>query len=168
MRPTRTKLDWGLEAVALLALLAGLALVLSSWSHIPAWPRGYPPLASDRFGVRRAGFGTIDPGTRYAFQQLWSPRNALWIVGLLNIFTYIGLTLAAHYQKLLSIPDELHRQSPHLRPLMFSIVIAGKAVLMMFALYLVWAIVTIGTGHPPPVSRQTLTLLVLAIPLPLF
>ncbi|MEP7353077.1 MAG: hypothetical protein ABI824_07580 [Acidobacteriota bacterium] len=165
MRPTRSKFDWLLEGVALLALLAGFTLVAYYWSRIPAHVPTRFTSGIGRFGSRSVAPGGSAPA--FSLQQLWSARNGLWFVMGMNALAYIGLTLANRYQKLVSIPEQLARQSPHLRPLVYSMVIAAKTVLMLFSLFLVWSLISVGTGRGAPVNRESLTLFTLAVPLPL-
>lgn len=149
MRPKRFTVDWVLEGVSLAALLAGLALAVSAWDELPA------RLPRRPFGNPAAGFGA------------WTARNALWIVMLLNTCAYVGLTAAAHWDKLIHVPAELDRAHPHLRQLLFSMVIVLKAVLATFSLYLMWALANIGRGQGAGLSGGFVTLFVLAVPAPL-
>jgi hypothetical protein len=149
MKPKRSKIDWVLEGMSVAALLAGLALAISAWDELPA------RLARRPFGASAAGFGP------------WTARNALWIVMLLNAGAYVGLTAAAHWDKLIHVPAELDRAHPHLRQLLFSLVIVLKAILTLFSLYLMWALASIGRGHGAGLNGGFVMLFVLLVPAPL-
>jgi hypothetical protein len=147
----RSKVDWVLEGVALTALLTTLALAGYYWPQIPE--------------------RVVQLGYRYGRPQgingLMTAKNALWVVGLIDIGAYIGLTMGARGKGLIEIPPEVERGSPRLRQMLFSMVIVMKAVLMMFAVYLVWSLVNIGLRRGGGFSGGFLTLFTLAVPLPL-
>lgn len=147
MKPIRSRLDWTLEAVALLALLAAAGLIILNWDIIPA-------------GVPR-------PRRLAAAPTWWTVRNALWVVMTVNTGAYAALTIAGHFEKLICLPGELLRQAPHLRRAVFSVAIILKAVLMLFGAFLVWTLVHIAAGRPMPVHPGLLTLFVLVLPVPL-
>jgi hypothetical protein len=134
----RSKFDWVLEGVALLAVLATVVGV-----SIYA-PRLLPVLR------RSAGL---------------APRTTLLCVAAIDIATYAVLTWRA--QRLFDIPAELERRAPQLRAMLFSLAIAMKTVLTLFAAYLVWALINIGLRRGSGISSSFLTLFTLAVPLPL-
>jgi hypothetical protein len=124
MKARRSAIDWALEAIAAAAVIAAIALAVMYWDQV-----------SDR-QPRRVGF------VRQTIMSAWfSPRITLWIVVLINAAAYAGLTAGAQFGKLIHIPDELDRASPHLRRALFRTVTGLKAVLMLFSLYLVWSLV---------------------------
>jgi len=135
----RSKVDWALEGVALAAVLSAVALVAIYWPLMPT-PR---------------------------FNRLMSTKNVLWMVALIDVVAYLGLTLGARGRGLIEIPEELERGAPELRQMLFSMVIVMKAVLALFAVYLVWALVNVGLRRGGGVSGGFLTLFTLAVPLPL-
>jgi hypothetical protein len=135
----RSRVDWVLEAVALAALLTALALTVYYWPRIP------------------------DP----RFVRLLPAKTTLWIVAFIDVAAYVGLTLSARGKGLIEIPPELERRSPQLRQMLFSMVIVMKAVLTLFAVYLVWALINVGLRRGGGLSGGFLTLFTLAVPLPL-
>ena len=137
----RSRVDWVLEGVALAAVLGAVLLVAIYWPLIPA-----------RFG-RPAG--------------IMSARNVLWMVAGIDVLAYAGLTWGARGGGLFEIPAELERQAPHLRQMLYSMVIVMKAVLALFAMYLVWALVNVGLRRGGGLSGAFLTLFTLAVPVPL-
>lgn len=144
MRVARSRVDWVLEAVALTSLLAAIGLVVFYWPQIP-----------DRFaalGYRRG---------------ILSAKNTLGIVALIDVVAYAGLTWGARGRGIFEIPPELERGSPELRQMLFSMVIVMKAVLALFAVYLVWALVEVGMRRGGGLSGEFLTAFTLAVPLPL-
>jgi len=138
MQVTRSKVDWVLEAVALVALLFAVGITAYYWPSIPT-PRFAPMPA----------------------------KTTLWIVVLIDILAYLGLTLGARGKGLFEIPPELERRSPQLRQMLYSMVIVMKAVLALFAAYLVWALVNVGLRRGSGLSGEFLTIFTLAVPLPL-
>lgn len=151
MQVTRSKVDWALEGVALVALLSALALVLFYWPRIP-----------ERVVELGFRFGR-PPG----IAGMMTAKNTLWMVALIDVAAYLGLTLGARGHWLFEIPEEMERGAPQLRQMLFSMVIVMKAVLMMFAVYLVWALVNVGLRRGGGLSGGFLTLFTLAVPLPL-
>jgi hypothetical protein len=147
----RSKMDWVLEGVALAALLGALVLVGIYWPRIPE--------------------RVVDLGYRYGrapgITGMMTAKNALWMVSLIDIAAYVGLTMGARGKGLIEIPPELERGSPQLRQMLFSMVIVMKTVLMLFAVYLVWALVNIGLRRGGGFSGAFLTGFTLAVPLPL-
>jgi hypothetical protein len=135
----RSKVDWVLEGVALAAVLSAVALVAIYWPLIPA-PR---------------------------ITRILGAKNVLWMVALIDVVAYLGLTLGARDRGLMEIPEELERGSPQLRQMLFSMLIVMKAVLTLFAVYLVWALVNVGLRKGGGLSGGFLTLFTLAVPLPL-
>jgi hypothetical protein len=133
----RSKVDWILESVALLAVVGAVVWTAYHWREMPV--------------------GRI-PG------QL-SSRAALVAMVLVDVAAYLGLTLGAG--RVFEIPAELDRQAPHVRPMLASMVIVMKAVLALFAAYLVWALVQAGLRRGAGISGVFLTGFTLAVPLPL-
>jgi hypothetical protein len=148
---TRSRIDWVLEGVALAAVLSALALVIVYWPQIP-----------DRF---------VNLGYRYGrapgVAGMMTARNVLWMVMGIDALAYVGLTLGARGGGLFEIPAELERQSPHLRQMLFSMVIVMKTVLALFGVYLVWALVNVGLRRGGGLSGGFLTVFTLAVPVPL-
>ena len=149
---TRSRVDWVLEGVALAALLGALGLAGYYWPQIPerVVQLGY------RYGRPLGMVGIV------------TAKNALWMLALIDVVAYSGMTLGSRGKGLIEIPLELERGSPQLRQMLFSMMIVMKTVLMLFAVYLMWALVNIGlrTGGGG-FSGEFLTLFTLAVPLPL-
>lgn len=147
LRPVRTGFDWLMEGAALAGLLAVFGLAAFYWDQIPD-------------GAPR----------RFRFAQsstVWTIKNGMWLLMGLNLTAYLALTIGGQSQKLIRVPAELDRAAPHVRPMMFSLLLVLKTVLMLFAAYLTWALVSIGRGERGFLSGWWLTALVLALPLPL-
>ena len=147
----RSKVDWMLEGVAVAAVVSAVVLVVVYWGEIP-----------DRF---------VNLGYRYGrapgIAGMMTARNVLWMVTGIDTLAYVGLTMASRGGGLFEIPAELERQSPHLRQMLFSMVIVMKAVLALFGVYLVWALVNVGLRRGGGLSGGFLTLFTLAVPVPL-
>lgn len=140
-----------LEAVALAATLAAIALVAVYYPRIPE--------------------RVVDLGYRYGrppgFNGIFTPKTVLWMVALINAGAYVGLTLGARGRGLFEIPEELERGSPHLRQMLFSMVIVMKTVLALFGAYLVWSLAQVALRQGRGISGEFLTLFTLVVPVPL-
>jgi hypothetical protein len=136
--------DWFLEGIALAAVIGVAALAVIYAPQIAARPR---------FGLARAS--GLPVGT------------TLWAVAGIDVLAYIGLTLGMRGRGLFQIPDELESDAPHVRQMLFSMIIVMKAVLALFGLYLVWTLVQMGLRLGAGVSGRFLTIFTLAVPLPL-
>ena len=143
MKPKRSKFDWGLEALALLAVLGIVFLLATEYEHLPA-------MRPTRFRF---------PGA----PQRWDLRTSLGVMGALGVFGYVGMTIATHYEKLIQIPEQLNRAAPHMRQMVFSMGILLKTVLMLVSLYLVWALVNAAQGRLVGLDRRYFTGLVLLV-----
>src|SRR4051812_25330389 len=99
----RSKVDWVLEGVALAALIAALALAGFYWPRIPE--------------------RVVELGYRYGratgINGMMTAKNALWMVALIDVGAYAGLTMGARGKGLIEIPPELERGSPQLRQMLF-------------------------------------------------
>jgi hypothetical protein len=144
VKAKRTTVDWLLEGVSLAALAVTVAIVAVNWTRLSHRP---PP----RFQIRGA----------------WNPNVVLWTMMTINVGSYIMLTAAAHYQKIISLPETLERDSPQVRQLLLSMMIVMKAIMMLLSVYLIWSLVNVMLGHPRGLSPRFLTLFVLLVPLPL-
>lgn len=144
-------MDWILEGIALVAALSTLVLVLV-----------YSPQIPER---------VVDFGYRYGRPQglygVFTPKTVLWMVAAIDAAAYLGLTLGARNGGLFTIPAELERDAPHLRQMLFSMVIVMKTVLALFGVYLVWALVQVAMRRGTGISAEFLTLFTLAVPVPL-
>ena len=145
MRPKRSTLEWGLEAVALLAVLGQVFLLIANWHRLPTQP------------TRLRFPGAPEP---------WDMRTALGIMGALGVIGYLGMAIATHYEKLIKIPEQLDRAAPHMRQMVFSMGIMLKAVLMMVSLYLTWVLVNLAQGHFVGLGRRYITAMVLLVLVP--
>ncbi|MEO8096934.1 MAG: hypothetical protein ABI811_04490 [Acidobacteriota bacterium] len=147
----RSKMDWVLEAVAGAALLAAFGLVFYYWPQIPE-------------RAVRQGFRMGPPP---GVMGLMTAKNALWMVLTLDLAAYLGLTFGSLRRGLIHLPEQVEREAPHLKQMMFSVMIVMKAVLMLFTVYIVWALVNVGLRQETGISGRALTVFTLAVPLPL-
>jgi hypothetical protein len=139
----RSKVDWILESVALIAAISAAILVAVYWPQLATRPR---------FASRTSG---LPVGT------------TLLAVAAIDTLAYIGLTLGARGRGLFHIPEALEREAPHVRQMLFSMMIVMKAVLALFGLYLVWVLVRMGMRLDTGLSGRFLTIFTLAVPVPL-
>lgn len=141
----RSKVDWALEGIALAAALAVVVLTAIYAPQIAARPR----------------FATFRPTVGLPVV------TTLWAVAGIDLLAYVGLTLGSRGTGLFHIPEALDREAPHVRQMLFSMMIVMKAVLALFGLYLVWTLVKMGLRLESGVSGRFLTLFTLAVPVPL-
>jgi hypothetical protein len=145
MKPKRSAVDWALEAVSLAAVIATVAVAAAYWPRIAA----------------RAPLHLRIP-------RAWNPKTALWIMLGIDVGTYLLLTAAARFQRLIYfVPAEMGRSSPQVRQLLLSMIIVLKAVMALLSAYLVWALVKVMLGHARSLNPRFLTLFVLCVPVPL-
>lgn len=141
----RSKRDWVLEALALAALLAGFAIAAFYWDRIPRPFRLRPPRAL----------------------RLWDPRASLLLLLAINTLTYVILTLAARYQRMLSLPAVIDLGLPEVRRIVRSMTIMLKTTTMLLFTYFTWAMSLLASGRGHGLHPAWLAFFVLAIPLPL-
>jgi hypothetical protein len=137
--------DWVLEGVALAAVAGAVALAVVYFPILPDYARWARP----------------------GWARWLSVPNVLLMLAFISAASYAGLTVAARGGRLFEIPQELERRSPHVRQMLFSMVIVMKTVLALFAAYLVWSLVQVGLRRGTGVSGGFLMLFTLAVPLPL-
>jgi hypothetical protein len=139
--------DWVLEALALVATLSAIALVAYYAPQIQerVWRGPFRPPGADPLGA----------------------RLTLWLIAGIQALAYLGLTFAARGRGLFHIPDELERNAPHVRQMLFSMMIVMKAVLALFGTYLVWTLIAVAQRRGTGISGTFLTVFTLAVPVPL-
>ena len=145
MPTRRSAFDWGLEALALAAVLAQVYLLVANWDRLPARP------------TRLRFPGSPEP---------WDIRTSLAVMGALGVAGYLGMTIATHYQKLFHIPERLDRSAPHLRQMVFGMGIMLKSVLMIVSLYLTWVLVNLAQGRFVGPGRRYIAVMVLLVLVP--
>ena len=117
MDRARTALDWVLEGVAFVTLMAAAGDVAMHWGMLPE----QIPV---HFGVSGEADG-------------WGDRSMmLWLLAV-SAAAWILLTVAGKYQRLINIPMVLDRESPVVRGLLRSMEIAMKVVVMVSLLWIV-------------------------------
>jgi hypothetical protein len=61
----------------------------------------------------------------------------------------------------------MDREAPHIRQMLFSMVIVMKTVLALFGAYLMWSLANVALCRGPGISGVFLTVFTLAVPVPL-
>jgi len=148
MRPKRSPLDWVLEITALAALVAMFAIVAAHWNDFPVRPRfrALPPRAV----------------------QPWNPQTVLGIMLALGAATYVLLTLAGRFQRLINMPTaESPEHIAKVRQLVFSMMILMKAMVMLLFVYFSWTLLNVVVGHGRGLRPAYLALFVAVVPIPL-
>ncbi len=109
MDAPRSSVDWILEGVAGIALLAAIGDVAMHWHLLP-----------ERIPVHFGASGDPDG---------WGGRSMLLVLLGTTVGMSVILTLAEKYQRLINIPISVDRESPAVRQLLRSMVIGLKAVI---------------------------------------
>lgn len=117
MEPPRSTLDWVFEFVSAAALIAAVADVAMHWSLLP-----------DRVPTHFGASGDPDG---------WGGKNMILLLLAATLVMAIMLTLAGKYQRLINIPISVDRDSPEVRRLLRSMVIALKAVITVTFVWIV-------------------------------
>jgi uncharacterized membrane protein len=117
MELPRSTLDWVFEFVSAVALIAAIADVAMHWSVLP-----------DRIPTHFGASG--DPNG-------WGGKNMILVLLAVTLAMAITLTLAEKYQRLINIPVSVDRDSPEVRRLLRSMVIALKAVITVTFVWIV-------------------------------
>jgi uncharacterized membrane protein len=111
MDAPRSTLDWVFEAVSAAAILAAIGDVAMHWSMLPE-------RIPTHFGVSGNPNG-------------WGGKIMLLLLLAATVVVAVVLTVAESYQRLINIPMSLDRDSPEVRRLLRSMVIAMKAVITL-------------------------------------
>jgi hypothetical protein len=109
--------DWALEGVSAVALVAACGDVAMHWSLLPA----RIPI---HFGVAGS-------------PNEWGDRTMLLLLLAATIVMAVVLTVAESYQRLINIPMKVDRESPEVRRLLRSLVIAMKAVITVSSVWII-------------------------------
>ena len=89
--------------------------------------------------------------------------GSLSIMVLLNVGAYVLLTLASHYQQLVSVPFEIDRDRPEVKQLLLQMTIVLKTVLMVLLAGLLWIIMHTPLGRMRSAGRGYLLLFLIAM-----
>jgi di/tricarboxylate transporter len=136
MEPRRSTLDWFLEFVSAISLIAAAADVAMHWSTLPE-------RIPTHFGVA----GNPDG---------WGGKNMLLLLLALTLVVAILLTVAESYQRLINIPIKVDRESPQVRGLLRSMVIALKAVITLIFVWIVDLTMRTAVGEANGLGRAFL------------
>ena len=127
MKTKRSPLNWAMEALALLALIATVLLLTSSWQQLP-------PIVPVHFGVTGA-------------PNAWGGKDTLWFLPVLSAVLYLSLTIAAKYPSSLNIPIAIDREQPGVQSLLLGMAITLKAAVLLVLLALVWLSIQTALGQ---------------------
>lgn len=143
----RSIFDWILEGVSALAIVAAIGDVAMHWSILPA-----------RIPVHFGAAGS---------PNAWGDRNMLLILLATTFVMAVVLTLAENYQRLINIPMKVDRDSPEVRRLLRSMVIALKAVITVSSVWIIDLTMRTAVGEANGLGRAFLPLFLAAIVLPI-
>ena len=136
MDSVRSISDWLLEGVSAAALFAAGGDVWMHWSILPA-----------RIPVHFDGAGN---------PNAWGSRDMLLFLLATTIVMAILLTVAESYQRLINVPMRLDRDSPEVRRLLRSMVIALKAVITVSFVWIVDLTMRTAVGEANGLGRAFL------------
>jgi Protein of unknown function (DUF1648) len=147
MEPRRSTIDWILEIVSVVALIAAVADVAVHWSLLP-------DRIPTHFGASGAPNG-------------WGGKNMILLLLAVTLVMAITLTVAGKYQRLINIPLGVDRESPQVRGLLRSMVIALKAVITVTFVWIVDLTMRTAMGEANGLGRAFLPVFVGATSAPL-
>src|ERR1700722_12459637 len=98
MTGQRSTLDWVWEAVALTALVLSIGLVAVNWADLP-------DTIPTHFGASGRPNG-------------WGGKGQLWALAAVNVGTYVLMTLASRYPRLVNLPFSIDRDDPQVQRLL--------------------------------------------------
>jgi Ca2+/H+ antiporter len=85
------------------------------------------------------------------------------VMVLMNAGIYLVLTLASHYQQLVSVPFEVERDRPEVKQLLLRMTIVLKTVLMVLLASLLWIIRHTHLGRIRTAGRGFLVVFLIAM-----
>ena len=85
------------------------------------------------------------------------------VMVLLNAGIYVVLTVASHYQQLVSVPFEIDRDRPEVKHLLLQMTIVLKTVLMVLLAALLWIIMHTPLGRMRTAGRGFLVVFLIAM-----
>ena len=143
----RSTLDWLMEIISLVALVASWAFVAESWSTLP-------DVVPTHFGITGAPNG-------------WGSRQAMWLVPGMGLLLYIVLTVAARYPRFVNLPFRVDRDAPEVRRIIVRILASAKAVTMLLFVYIVHGQIQSAMNRTDSMGIALLPLFLVATILPL-
>jgi uncharacterized membrane protein len=145
--PTRTRLDWLLEAISL-ALLTALFVTL--WLHWAEMPDRVP----QHFGFNGA-------------PNRWGGKGVLWVLPLTGLGIYVLMTAAARFQRLINLPFAVDRSAPEVKRLLLSLSVWMKATVLAVFVYLQQAMMATALGRAQGLGAAFLPFVLLATFVPM-
>jgi len=139
--------DWALEGVSVAGLLAGGGDVAVHWSLLPA-----------RIPVHFGAAGS---------PNAWGDRTMLLFLLAATIVMAVVLTIAEGYQRLINIPMKVDRESPEVRRLLRSLVIAMKAVITVSSAWIIDLTMRTAVGEANGLGSALLPVFLAAVTAPI-
>lgn len=127
MSQPRSRTQWLLEGVSLVALVLGVGMVPVHWHQIP-----------QRIATHFNAAGAPDN---------WGDKNVLIVLAGFNAATWILLTFAERFPGLVNVPFAIDRSDPEVQTLLRGMVIALKTVLAIGGFWLMRGIVHTAFGN---------------------
>ena len=143
----RSIFDWILEGVSAVALLAAGGDVALHWGILP-----------QRIPVRFGPTGS---------PNAWGDRNMLLFLLATTIVMAVLLTISESYQRLINIPVKVDRDSPAVRRLLRSLVIAMKAVIMVSSVWIIDLTMRTAVGEANGLGRVFVPVFLAAVGAPI-
>jgi uncharacterized membrane protein len=147
MSTVRSISDWALEGVSAVALVAACGDVAMRWSLLPKRiPVHFGPTGSP---------------------NAWGDRTMLLFLLAATIVMAAVLTLAESYQRLINIPMKVDRESPEVRRLLRSLVIAIKAVITVSSVWIIDLTMRTAAGEANGLGRAFVPVFLAAVMAPI-
>lgn len=143
----RSIFDWVLEGVSAIALAAASADVAIEWNRMPA-----------RIPVHFGAAGS---------PNAWGDRTMLLFLLAATVAMAVVLTIAGSYQRLINIPMKVDRESPEVRRLLRSLVIAMKAVITVSSVWVIDLTMRTALGEANGLGRAFAPVFVAAVIAPI-
>lgn len=147
MRMGRSIFDWVLEGVSAVALAAAGVDVAIGWNRMPS-----------RIPVHFGAAGS---------PNAWGDRTMLLYLLAATVAMAVVLTIAESYQRLINIPMKVDRESPEVRRLLRSLVIAMKAVITVSSVWIIDLTMRTALGEANGLGRAFVPVFLAAVIAPI-
>ncbi|HVW08686.1 MAG TPA: DUF1648 domain-containing protein [Bryobacteraceae bacterium] len=145
--PKRSGVDWLLEGISAVAVIAAAAEIAIRWNALPA-------KIPVHFGIHGEANG-------------WGSRNSLFMLLGATVMMFALLTISETNQRLVNIPVKVDRDAPAAKRLIRSLTIAIKAVLSAGFLWITHVTIAIALGERTAMGRVFLPLFLGAVFVPI-
>ncbi len=147
MGEPRTRAQWVFEGLSLLLVIFMFAMVVVHWSQ-------FPDSVPAHFGMSGKPNG-------------WHRKRFLLILPCIAAVTWIVITVAQRYPRLINIPFMINRDSPEVQHILRSMMIAEKTTMALLFAWLMQGMVRTALGRAEGLGQGFLPLALVLIFAPL-